>query len=103
MSLISPSSRYRDVGTQLHVDAQGREVTMLRRRFLPAADSLAEIGNHKVAEDERDDHIAFQRLGDPELFWQLADANDVFWPRELERPGRILRITLPAGTPGPPR
>jgi hypothetical protein len=42
-------------------------------------------------------------LGDPELWWRLADANRVIDPEQLTRPlGRGLRVTLPVDVQGAP-
>ncbi len=50
---------------------------------------------------DRLDNITNQYLGNPEQFWQLCDANDVFHPGELtESTGYKIRITLPKGIPG---
>ena len=50
---------------------------------------------------ERLDNIAAQYLGDPTLFWRLADANGAMRPEELtETVGRKLRITMPEGITG---
>ena len=56
---------------------------------------------YSVVAGDRLDTIAAQLLGDPELFWRIADANGAMRPDELtETVGRKLRITLPAGIPG---
>lgn len=100
-----PGSRYFGVATDEITLPDGRTHVFLRRRFLPPSDSLQQIGEHTVVQDDRPDHIAYQHFGDPTLFWQLADANDVMHPDELTRPAedrpRRLRITLPAGVSGP--
>ena len=45
--------------------------------------------------------LAARHLGDPELWWRLADANGVTDPATLAEPvGRMLRVTLPADVPG---
>ncbi len=50
---------------------------------------------------ERLDNIAAKFLGDPELFWRIADANGAMRPEDLVRTvGRKLRITLPQGIAG---
>jgi nucleoid-associated protein YgaU len=61
---------------------------------------MALLEEHVVAEGERLDQIAAQRLGDPEQWWRIADANDALVPAELEEPGTTLRITRPDGIPG---
>jgi hypothetical protein len=99
--MFGPNSRYYLTKTDRLVREDGTEVVYLRRRFVPAADRFAVIGEHLVTEGERLDLIAHQHLGDPEQFWRIADANDAVRPEELtDEPGRRLRITLPEGIPG---
>jgi len=97
--VISATSRYALVGTaQLTTD--GRTITYLRRRFLPAPDSLSATETYVVRAADRVDLVSWKVYGDPELFWRLADGNGVMDPAELTAtPGRALRVTLPAGVP----
>jgi nucleoid-associated protein YgaU len=99
--MFGPNSRYYLTKTARLVREDGTEVAYLRRRFVPAPERFALIGEHVVSEGERLDLIAHQYLGDPEQFWRIADANGAVRPEELtEEPGRRLRITLPEGIPG---
>ena len=99
--MFGPNSRYHLTKTGRLVREDGTEVAYLRRRFVPAPERFALIGEHVVSEGERLDLIAHQYLGDPEQFWRIADANGAVRPEELtEEPGRRLRITLPEGIPG---
>ena len=96
-----PSSRYHGVPVRTLVDAEGRTVVYLARRFVPPAESLALLQEHTVTEGERLDNVTARYLGDPEVFWRVADANRAMRPEELmEEIGRRLRITLPEGIPG---
>jgi hypothetical protein len=101
-SLFAPSSRYAGLGTAV-LDPDGeRPVVYLLRRFVPRPERLTAIGRHVVDAGERTDHIAAARLGDPELFWRLCDANRATFAEDLVGdPGRTLWITLPetAGAP----
>jgi hypothetical protein len=50
---------------------------------------------------ERLDILAAQYLGDPELFWRIADANRAMRAEDLvANIGTVLRICLPQGIPG---
>lgn len=104
LSLSLPfTSRYYGLETATIKTPDGREVVYLRRRFVPQPARFALLEEHTVRQGERLDHIAAQHLGDPELFWQLCDANGALRPEELAEPaGRVLRITLPEGIPGTP-
>lgn len=96
-----PSSRYHGLGTRTLGTAAG-PVVYLERRFVPPPERFADLTVHTVTEGERLDHVAARHLGDPEQFWQLADANRALQPEELTaETGRKLRVTLPAGIPGP--
>lgn len=98
-----PNSRYHATEITETVDAAGNPVRHLRRRFVPEPDTLAQIGEHVVAEGDRLDLIAATRLSDPELFWRICDANTAIAPDELTAElGRRLRITMPEGVPGAP-
>lgn len=101
--IFPPTSRYALTLTATFVRADGTPVTYLKRRFVPAPESLALLQWHQVTQGERLDSIAAHYLGDPEQFWRLCDANRALRPQELvEAIGRQLRITLPEGIPGVP-
>ena len=103
-SLFTPSSRYHGLRTLTHTDENGKEVAYLERRFLPDPDDFEDLREHSVIEGDRLDNLAYHYLGDPEQFWQIADANAAMHPDELtDEIDRPLRITLPEGIPGAPR
>ncbi len=96
-----PTSRYHGIPTASLQVGPDKTLTYLRRRFIPPPDRYAVVQEHAVEEGDRPDSLANGYLGDPELFWQLCDANNVMDPNELtETIGRRLRITLPEGIPG---
>ena len=95
------TSRYYEVELAERVEANGRRIAYLRRRFAPPPEKFVLMQEHTVAQGERLDNIAAHYLGDPEQFWRLCDANGAIRPNELtETAGRAIRITLPAGIPG---
>jgi hypothetical protein len=97
-----PTSRYYGIDTSTITASDGRPVVYLRRRFVPAPDRFALLQLHVVTDGERLDNITAKYMDDPLAFWRIADANAAMRPDELtETPGRILRITLPEGIPGP--
>jgi hypothetical protein len=99
--MIGPLSRYATVEQATLVLPDGREIRYLRRRFVPHPEQLASFDESVVRLGDRLDRIAAATLGDPELFWRIADGNRAVRPAELvEEPGRRLRITLPEGMPG---
>jgi hypothetical protein len=98
ITLFAPSSRYHDVATARRLDAGGRTIVYVRRRFVPPPESFALLQEHTVTEGDRLDNITARYLGDPEQFWRLCDANGVLRPDELTKAvGARIRITLPAG------
>ncbi len=93
--MFEPTSRYFDLETAVYTLLDGREVRYVRRRFLPAPDPGAAFAEHTVTEGERLDNITARYIGDPELFWQLADINNAMQPDELTAEiGRALRVAL---------
>ena len=101
MTAFSPLSRYALTETATFKTDAGVPIVYLRRRFLPAPESLALLQLVEVQAGDRIDNVAARFLGDPEQFWRICDANRALQPESLvERPGRLLRITLPQGVPG---
>src|SRR5215471_20995050 len=100
-SLFAPNSRYLGIPTSTWTTADGRTIAYVQRRFVPQPELLAQVQQHSVSQGERLDIIAAQYLGDPELFWRIADANRAMRPEDLVATmGRVLRICLPQGIPG---
>jgi hypothetical protein len=98
--VFDKNSRYADIETATlkttDVDGGEREVRYVRRRFLPEAGRLTTIVEHMVTEGDRLDNVSANYLGDPLLFWRVADANNVMRPEELtEEVGRTVKIALP--------
>jgi hypothetical protein len=99
-SLYPLTSRYHGIEVAT-TSSGGQTVAFLRRRFVPAPERFDTLAVHVTDQADRLDRLAARYLGDPELFWRIADANAARRPDELtEEPGRRLRITLPEGVPG---
>jgi hypothetical protein len=97
-------SRYAGVPVATVLARDGRPIAYLLRRFVPPPERFELLVEHVVADGERLDSIAAAYLGDPEQFWRICDANNAIEPEELiAEAGRVLRITMPEGIPGPPR
>jgi hypothetical protein len=100
-NLFAPTSRYYGIDTETLTTADGKPIIYLKRRFLPSPDRFQLLQEHTVTQAERLDNIAAKFLGDPELFWRIADANGAMRAEELvQTVGRKLRITLPEGIAG---
>lgn len=82
-------------------EINGVEVTYVSRRFLPAADSLPQIGETQVQAGDRLDTLANRVITDPTQWWRIADANPSEDPTDLTDPaGQALRVTLSFPIPG---
>jgi hypothetical protein len=97
--MFDRNSRYANIGTSVlteqQADGSSREIRYLQRRFIPAAEEMTVLVEHRFAQGERLDTVTAGYLGDPLQFWRICDANEVRDPEELERVGRSIRIALP--------
>lgn len=96
--MVDPTSRHAASGQAplLWVDAQGREIRYLERRFLAPADSFEVLAEVRVQSGERLDLIAARTLGSAEAWWRVADANEAIDPATLvAEPGAHLRVPVP--------
>jgi hypothetical protein len=101
-TLYPPTSRYHGLDTATLERPEGAPIVYLRRRFVPPPERFALLQEHTVVQGDRLDNVTGRYLGDPEQFWRVCDANGAMRPEELtETEGRIVRITLPEGIPGP--
>lgn len=82
-------SRYEKVPEATFSDGSGRVIRYKTTRFI--RDTSALVG-HRVTNDERLDHIAWQHYRDAERFWRICDANLAQWPDDLLEEAAILRI-----------
>ena len=98
---FAPGSRYYGLQTAQLTQPDGRVVTYVRRRFLPAPEGFSLLQLHTLVAGDRLDNLAASYLGDPEQSWRLCDANGAMSPEALvENVGAQLRVTLPEGVPG---
>lgn len=101
-----PTSRYGGVGitARASTPAPGEPSVpqaYLRRRLVPRPERYALLHEYSCVEGDRRDLVAAAELGDPDLWWRLADANGVIDPAHMTQPaGRVLRVTLAEGVPG---
>jgi hypothetical protein len=96
--MVEPTSRYYNLPTAT-LTVIGREGTAggiryLQRRFVPFAEGETILLEHTVTQGERLDNITARYLDDPTQFWRVCDANLVLRPEELERIGRVIKITM---------
>lgn len=95
---FAPNSRYNGLGTLKLEQKDGTSIIYVKRRLIPQPGNFTVISVHRVIERDRLDNISFRYLGDPELFWRIADANVVLDSDSLTDPvGNEIAITLPEG------
>lgn len=96
---FAQNSRYHSVPLGRHVRGPGDPgVSYVLRRFIPQRREIAVAAEHIVASGERPELLAARMLGDPELYWCIADANAVTDPLELtDELGQRVVIPLPPG------
>lgn len=100
-SSFAPNSRYANLPLKQLTRTDGTSLSYLSRRFVPDPVRFATLQFYQVREGDRADSIAARTLGDPLLWWRLADANGVIDPSELTRTlGEKLRITAQKDLPG---
>lgn len=94
--MFDRTSRYYHIPDARYVSSTGQTIIYKRRRFLPQGQNLPLLTITKVMDGDRLDLIAAKTLGNPLLFWRIADANNGMNPVKLtERPGRELRVAIP--------
>jgi hypothetical protein len=98
-SPFGPTSRYYGIALGWHVrDPDDPGVRYVLRRFIPQRRDIAIVAYHIVHAGDRPDNLAAQVLGDPELYWRIADANAVNDPLELtDTLGARVSIPKPTG------
>jgi hypothetical protein len=95
------TSRYYRIGNATIQEPNGRNIIYLRRRIIPSPERFELIQEHVVREGDRLDNLTATYIGNPEQFWQIADANNAVKPEELtDETGARLRITQPENTTG---
>ncbi|QDT90456.1 hypothetical protein [Gimesia algae] len=106
-SPFGENSRYHEIEITTCTLPDNRTVVHLRRRFLPQPGQMETLTEHVVRPDDRLDNLAYKYLDNPELFWQICDANHALRPADLTddlpetRRPRAIRIAMPPGVPAP--
>ena len=83
------NSRYHGLPTETVTDRQGREVTIVKLRRLPAtAGDDTTVSNH-----DRLDLVAHARYRDATRFWHVADASSALEAETLTQvAGAVIRV-----------
>jgi len=104
INLFAEESRYAQCQQVTYLREDGKQIPYIERRFLPKAGQLAPMTSHRTVQDDRLDLAASEHLGNPLLFWRIADANNAMNPLDLTaEPDQLLSIALPEGVPAPAR
>ena len=94
--MFEPTSRYFNLESATYTNPRGEPIIYKRRRFLPQGENLPLMVEVTITAGDRLDNIAARTLGDPEVFWRIADANNTMNPDELtETPSSSIRIPVP--------
>lgn len=67
-------------------------IQYITRRFLPHGDDIRTLQDTTVNEGDRADLISHKHLNSSNLWWRIADKNDVMEAEDLEQPGKKLSI-----------
>jgi hypothetical protein len=96
----NPNSRYFGDTVEQMTAADGTVIAYLSRRLIPQPSLYPQTQNYTVVAGDRLDNLAARFLGDPILFWMIADANGAQFPDDLTAvPGRVIQIPLVSGIP----
>ncbi len=94
--MFDEESRYFNLETVKITGGDNREIAYKKRRFLPRGENLRTLAEVQVGAGDRLDQITSRTLGNPEQFWQVADANNAMDPNTLaETPGDRVKIPVP--------
>ncbi len=99
--MFDPISRYAALEVLSHTTTGGggepRTLRYCARRFLPDPSAGTTLLEHVVTQGDRLDNLAARTLGDPLLFWRIADSNSAIMPETLcDEPGARIVISLPS-------
>jgi hypothetical protein len=97
-TMFDTNSRYAGIPvaeiTITGADGVARNVKYVRRRFLPRSAGMTVASERTINDSDRLDLITSDALGDPTLFWRIADLNDAMNPFDLTaKIGYTLRIS----------
>ena len=95
-----PSSRYYGFPVKYFTRPDGVQVAYLQRRIVPQPEIYTSSQDHVVVEGDRLDNLTTKYLGDPLLFWMIADANGADDPDALtSQVGRTIQVPLASSIP----
>lgn len=94
------NSRYYGSAVEQITLADKTVASYLSRRIIPQMSIYTQTQHYSVVLGDRLDNLAARFLGDPTLFWMIADANGAMDADSLTAvPGRVILIPLVSGIP----
>jgi len=94
VAMNDPDGRYARAELRTRIDADGRPVAYLARRFLPDPAALTIAGIVQTEPGERLDLFSARVQGVPTAWWRVADAHRLIHPETLEEP-QLQRLAVP--------
>lgn len=96
----NPNSRYYGVAVEQTTLPDGTMVSYLSRRIIPQPNLYMQTQNYSIVEGDRLDNLAAKYVGDPSLYWMIADANAAQDPDALTNtPGKTIAMPLVSAIP----
>jgi len=88
--MFDPDSRYANLTPLTVISPNGTVVQIVPIRFIAPANVVI---SRRIRQGDRPDLLAYEFYKEPQLFWRIADANEVMRPRELvSDPGSLIGI-----------
>jgi hypothetical protein len=88
--MFDPDSRYANLQPLTVAGPNGNPVQIVPIRFIASTDAVI---SRRIAQGDRPDLLAYEFYKEPQLFWRVADANEVMRPSELVAdPGSLIGI-----------
>jgi hypothetical protein len=84
--MFSPASRYLAATELVVTDSRGRSVSVA---IYPPKSNDQLLGYHIRRDGQTLDHLAFKYLGDGDLFWRIAEMNEVMQAEALSEAREI--------------
>lgn len=78
--MFDADSRYAKLKPITVIGPNGNQVQIVPIRFIGSADPVM---SRRIRQGDRPDLLAYEFYKEPQLFWRIADANEVMRPGEL--------------------
>ena len=88
--MFDPDSRYAKLTPITVIGPSGNLVQIVPIRFISPTDPVM---SRRIQQGDRPDLLAYEFYKEPQLFWRIADANEVTRPGDLvSDPGNLIGI-----------